>query len=255
LIDLAEPVVAAQRVTFVLTLALEVVALQHAWRCRSAFDREDPGRTLWSLISAFLFVRVLAELRLTTLYFDWVPEAIARSTPALDVYVVGLRYLYTASDVLLVGALVTMIRSYRALGLHFRIERRDMAIMAAVLSLPAITWLLRHRLTAFVDGDDPTIVIYRLVAVTISALIAALCVVVLRYVLQMGGGALARVWMAVVVAGVARAASFVVLAVVTMASVAWGSLAEQALLLVFACAWIIAARRQREVLEYGKRAA
>jgi hypothetical protein len=251
---LADPRVAAQRALFVITVVLEVLALQQAWRCRTGFARGDPGRTLWSLIATFLAVRVLAELRLMTLYFDLVPEVIARSDVAVQVYVVVLRYLYTASDLLLAIALFAMIRSYRSLGLHFGVQRRDRATIAVVMALPVVAWLLRHRLTAFIDGDDQSIAVYRLVAVTVSAVIAALCIVVFRYVSQMGGGALAKVWRAAVVAGVARAASFVVLAVVSIASAAWASLAEQALLVVFATAWIVAARRQREVLAYGKRA-
>jgi hypothetical protein len=249
---LADPRVAGQRVVFVVTLLLELVALVGAWRCRRGFELGDPGRRLWSLVSGFLLVRILAELRLTTLYFDLVPESVASSEAASYVYVVVLRYLYTTSDVILVVALLSMIRSYRSLGLHFRVQRRDWAIIAMVLVLPAVAWLLRHRLHAFLLGDDPTIVTYRLVAVTISALVAALCIVMLRYVLQMGGGALARVWSAVVVAGVARAVSFVVLAVVTVWSSVWASFGEQLLLLVFAAAWIVAARRQRAILDYGK---
>jgi hypothetical protein len=247
---LTDPLVAAQRVLFVLTLLVQIVALRRAWTCRSRFEPTDAARTTWSFITLFLAVRVLAELRLSTLYFDLVPEVIQASELARTIYVVVLRYLYTASDILLVIALVGVVRAYRSLGLHFRTERSDHALMMLVMAFPLVVWLLRHRMTNFLGGQDPTIVVYRLVAVTVTTVVVILCIVIWRYVRQMGGGVLARVWRAVVVAGLARAGSFVTLAIVSTWSLAWANLAEQVLLLAFAIAWIAAAGRQHAILDY-----
>lgn len=244
---LGDPLLVGQRTLFVLTLILELVAVLGAARCRATFEPGDDGRTLWTLVTAFLGLRLVAELRLATLYFDLVPDAIASSEIASFVYVVVFRYLYTVSDLLVATALILAIRTYRSLGLHFRLERGDRAAIVALASLPLVAMSLRQELTGFLGTDDPSIVIYRLVAVTLASAIAMLCLIILRFVRQMGGGALARVWSAIAVAGLARAGSFVVLGLVAASSVRWGDLAEQTLLLLFALAWVFATRAQHRL--------
>jgi hypothetical protein len=90
-------------------------------------------------------------------------------------------------------------------------------------------------------------VVYRLVAVTVGAVIGSLCIVVRRYASQMGGGAVARVWNMVVVAGVARDGSFLALALISSLSKPAATFVEQYLLWAFSCCWLIAALYQSEV--------
>jgi hypothetical protein len=233
-------------ILFVGTVLLTLVAFGGALRCRAGFGPDDLGRRTWTFFAAFLGIRILAELRLFTIYFDLVPEL---SNAGRVFYIVVLRYLYTLSDLMMIAGLVSTIRGYRGLGLHFAVQRRDEIGIAVLAVLPIAAFVLRDHLTVFVTArDDQAILVYRLVAVTVTAVVAALCIVILRYVRQMGGGALARVWGAVVVAGLARAASFVALAAVTSVSSAWGDVVEQTLLLVFAAAWLTAAGLQRRLI-------
>jgi hypothetical protein len=143
-----------------------------------------------------------------------------------------------------VGAVLTTIRATRSLGLGFRLERRDYLLLAVIAPFPVVAFALRHSLQVAEIGGDASLLAYRLVAVSLGTVIAALCVAVYGFVRQMGGGVLSQVWGSVALAGVARAASFVALALVALLSPPLSELAEQSLLWVFACAWWMATLQQ-----------
>lgn len=238
---------AVHRVWVAATVAIELAALLLALSIRGDFDPGDTGRTTWTLIAGFLGVRLLAEVRLLSFYFDFIPSAIEASPAALEVYTVWLRYLYTAADLLMIAALLATLRSYRSLGLQFGLKSIDWAVIAALATMPLIAFSLRDNMGGFLTGDDPALVTYRLVAVCVGVAVAAMSLGVLRYVTQMGGGSLARIWGAIGVAGFARAGSFVALGVVSEVSMIAADLSEQALLWVFASCWLAAALGQREL--------
>jgi hypothetical protein len=233
---------------FVVGLLLEVVAFLGASGVRRDFDPDDAWRTVWTLIAAFLGVRILAELRLATLLFGLVPFHYEGAPTWLFVYVVVFRYLYTVSDLLFLWALVLTIRSYKDSGFDFRVTPRDYAFMAPLVIAPVIAYELRHMLTL---TGDTYLTGYRLVAVTINMALACLCIVVRRYALQMGGGAVARVWTAVVLATAARVASFVSVAVVAQllptGAIVASDFVEQYLITIFAACWVLAIVYQRDV--------
>lgn len=233
---------------FAATVAVELLALSRILRVRKAFSTSDPGYLTWTLILAFVIIRLVAEARLLTLTYNMVPEYKAGGPAALYFYVIVLRYLYTLSDLFFVGALFTTIRSYRSTGLPFKILPVDYLYILALCGLPVITYLFRENLiqTAIASADG-YIAVYRLVAVSVGAVIASLCIVVRRYALQMGGGAVARVWNTVVVAGVSRDGSFLALALISNWSKPGATFVEQYLLWIFACCWMLAARYQSEV--------
>jgi hypothetical protein len=231
------------------TVAVEIVVLVQAVAARRMFIAKDPGHLTWSLIAAFLVIRLVAEVRLTTINFGWVPRYTESSAPALFFYIVVLRYLYSLSDLFFIAALITTIRTYRSTGLKFEVLRRDYCYMMLVWSMPVVTYLFRDNLVfSNQSGSDLHIGTYRLVTVTVGALIASLCLIVRRYALQMGGGAVARVWNVVVAAGIARGASFLVLALLSNAWRPGAAFIEQYLLWIFSCCWLMAALYQREIL-------
>ena len=246
----AQSEAACSKVLFALTVVVEVIALVQALAVRSSFSRNDHARLTWSLIVAFLVVRLAGELRLATLTFEVVSTYKEGAPVYLFVYVVALRYLYTLGDVLFVAALITTVRAYRSTGLRFELMARDYGYMALLWAMPVITYLFRRNLSlgGIITSDDH-VMTYRLVAVFIGAVIASLCVAVRRYAVQMGGGAVARVWNTVVVAGIARDASFLVLAVLLKRWRSGAQFAEQYLLWAFAGCWLLAALYQREVLQ------
>lgn len=233
---------------FMLTIAVEVVAVAQIIQARKAFAKSDAGFLTWTLIFAFMSVRLLAEMRLLTLNLNLAPTYSEGSSATLFFYIVVLRYLYTVSDLLFTAALFTTIRSYKSTGLPFKLLPVDYLYILALWTLPVITYIFRENLIqSAVTGSDGYIAVYRLVAVTVGALIASLCIGVRRYALQMGGGAVARVWNMVVIAGVARNGSFLALALITSWSKVGAGFVEQYLLWVFACCWLLAALYQREV--------
>jgi hypothetical protein len=127
--------------------------------------------------------------------------------------------------------------------------KRDYFYILLLLTIPALTFLFRDNLIySNTAGSDKYIAVFRLITVTVGALIASLCLVVRRYVLQMGGGAVARVWTMVVIAGIARDASFLVLALMSSWWRPGAGFVEQYLLWIFGCCWLMAAIYQREVL-------
>jgi hypothetical protein len=236
---------------FVLTVLVEVVALFQVMVTRKLFSRHDPGHLTWSLVAAFLAVRLLAELRLSTLTFKIVevPNPAESAPPGLFFYIFVLRYLYTLSDLIFIAALVATIRAYKSTGLNFRLLKQDYLYFPLVWAIPIATWLFRANLginAAY--SSDKYLPTYRLVAVFVGALIVSLSLVVRRYTSQMGGGAIARVWNTVAMAGLFRAASFLALALLSRR---WPNLAvftDQYLLWIFSCCWLLAALYQREVI-------
>ena len=240
---------AVTRLLFAITVAVEIAALMQVIRSREMFSPSDPMHLTWTLIAAFLIVRLLAEFRLLTLTFSLIPTYTEASPNWLFYYVVGGRYLYTLGDLLFVASLITTVRAYKVTGLKFELLRRDFLYIAILWAIPFITYVYRENLAlGGIITTDRYVVTYRLIAVFVGALIASLCVVIRRYAIQMGGGMVARVWNTVVVAGTARALSFLVLSLMLKWWKPGAQLAEQYLLWIFAGCWLIAALYQQEVL-------
>lgn len=234
---------------FALTMVIEVAALFKVAAARKLFSRADPLHLAWTLLTAFLIVRLIAQARLASLTFGLVPPYKAGASESLFFYVVILRYLYTVSDLLLVAALASTIRSYKSAGLHFKLLSRDYVYFAVLWAVPLITYVFRANLElGGVITVDKFVVAYRLTAVCVGALIATLCLVVRRYALQMGGGAVARIWNTVVIAGIARALSFLVLALMLKWWRDGAQFGEQLLLWIFAGCWLLAPLYQSELL-------
>jgi hypothetical protein len=233
---------------FALTVFVELVAIVQFIKVRKSFSSADAGFLTWTLIIAFMLVRLVAEARLLSLTYNLVPEFKEGASSALYFYIIVLRYLYTVSDVLFIAALLTTIRSYKSTGLPFKLLPIDYVYILALCTLPVITFIFRENLiqTAIATSDH-YIATYRLVAVSVGAIIGALCIVVRRYALQMGGGAVARVWNMVVIAGVARDGSFLALALISSWSKLTAMFVEQYLLWIFAGCWLLAALLQLAV--------
>lgn len=241
---------AVSKVLFVLTIVVEVLALFGAVAVRRRFSSSDRGHLTWSLIVAFLVVRLVGECRLMTLTFNIVPTYTEGGSSASFFYVVVLRYLYTLGDLLFIAAMISTVRAYKSTGLTFELMNRDYVYLALLWAVPVTTFIFRSNLgLGGIITADNHIMTYRLVAVFVGAVIASLCVVVRRYALQMGGGAVARVWNTVVVSGIARDASFLVLALMLNWWRTGAQFLEQYLLWIFAYCWLIAALYQQEVFE------
>jgi hypothetical protein len=198
-----------------------------------------------------MVVRMIAELRLVTLTFDIiaVPRPIDSASPGLFFYVIGLRYLYTASDLLFIAALATTARAYKSTGLRFGLIKQDYLYSLLVWTIPVVTYIFRGNLKLTgLTAPDQYIPVYRLVAVFVGAVIVSLCVMVRRYAMQMGGGAVAKVWNTVVIAGISRGASFLALALMSRWWDIGARFFEQYLLFIFAGCWLLAALYQQEVL-------
>jgi hypothetical protein len=242
---------AVSKVLFGLTVVVEIVALVQAAAVRKLFSPSDRGHLTWTLIVAFFVVRLAGELRLITLTFGFIPTYVDGGSSASFFYVVVLRYLYTISDLLFIAALITCVRAYKSTGLKFELMSRDYGYIAFLWAIPVATYYYRSNLSlGGIITTDNYILTYRLVAVFVGAIIGTFCVVVRRYVLQMGGGAVAKVWNTVVVAGIARAASFLVLALLLKNWRSEAQFAEQYLLWIFSWCWLVAALYQREVFRY-----
>lgn len=228
---------------FALTIVVEAIALIWAARARDTFAPGDPGRATWTLVAAFLAVRIVAELRYLAIAFGLVPAYHDGAPGPLFVYVVVLRYLFSVSDLLLIAGLASAVRAYRGAGLHAEFEGSDYALMGAVGTMVLATVLLHPR------GVDAYLAQYRVVGSVLAAIIGTLTVVVRCYARQLGAGALAGVWNAVVLACAARAASFFAATLVSrVTSVEVADFVEQCLLWAFACGWLLAALRQRDIL-------
>src|SRR5215471_11447745 len=184
------------KLLFAATVLIEIAALRQAFAARKVFSKSDTGYLTWSLTIAFLVIRLVAEARLLTLTFDLfdLPKDITAASPGAFFYVVWPRYLYTVSDVLFIGALLTTVRAYQSTGLKFGLQGRDYIYIALVCAVPITTLAFRGNLgLAGLINTDQYIATYRLVAVFSGGIIASLCRVVRRCVAQMGGGAVARV--------------------------------------------------------------
>ncbi|MGH9761364.1 MAG: hypothetical protein ACREDR_17995 [Blastocatellia bacterium] len=238
-------------ILFAATVLVEVVALREAIKARRLFSKSDAGYLTWTLTVAFLIVRLVAEARLISLTFKLVqsPGDFATASSGLFFYIVVLRYLYTISDVLFIGAVLAAILSYKKTGLSFSIGILDYFYIVLVCAVPLTTYLYRGNLgLAGIIASDRYISDYRLIAVFVGGIIASLCLIIRRYALQMGGGTIARVWNNVAIAGIARDASFLVLAVLSNWWRPGAEFGEQYLLWVFSVLWLMAALYQQEAI-------
>lgn len=223
-------------VLFLATVVVELTAVVVAFVGRARLAREDPGRRAWTWIGLGLGLRLLAELRLATLYLDVVPGFITGDDRIWAVYFFGLRYLYTLADLALLTGLLAVRRDLVSTGLDFRLRPRDAMVLVVLPPLPVTVYLLQSVfLTAPVD---PGLHSFRLVSACVGAVVSGVCVVLASLALQMGGGAWAWIWGAAAAAGMARALAFAFAAVAPT----WidAILVEQILLWSFACLWLMA---------------
>ncbi len=241
-----------ERGLFLVTDLLEAVSVVYVWRlCRRFAPGERAGQAWW-LIAASMIVRLVAEARRATIWFHWVEGW--REWPLLyDVYVSGLRYLYTLSELLLVAALVLAVRNFKTSGLPFSTRGRDWVYIALLCLLPVPVVIFRDNL-ALTPLGGYSHEIWRIVAAILGSIIAALCIVVRRYAIDLRGGLLAGVWNAVVLAGIARTASFLALALFLARWLWLGQFLEQLLLWVFSGAWLVALLREGALLPARARA-
>ena len=110
---------------FFATLTVELAVVVVVFLGRRRLIPGDPGRRAWTWIGVALVLRLLAELRLATLYLSVVPDFIAGDPLLLDIYVLGLRYLYALSDLALLPALLAIRRGLQSTGLDFHLRPRD----------------------------------------------------------------------------------------------------------------------------------
>jgi len=221
---------------FLATLTVEIAAVVVAFRGRRQLAPGDPGRRAWTWIGVALALRLLAELRLATLYLSIVPDFILGNPLLWDIYLLGLRYLYALSDLALLPALLAIRRGLQSTGLNFHLRPRDALVLVLLPPLPVTVYLLQ---SAIVTGSgDVGIHTFRLVGASIGMVISGVCVVLASPALQMGGGAWAWIWGAAAAAGIARGLSFAAAAVAP--SFTMMVVVEQALLWTFACGWLLA---------------
>lgn len=221
---------------FMATLAVEFAGVAVAFAGRSRLAVGDPARRIWTWIGVGLGLRLLAEIRLATLYFSAVPDFIHDDPLLWDIYFLGLRYLYTAADLALLPALLSTSRALQSTGLDFHMRPRDAMLLVLLPPLPITVYLLQ---TALVAGDvDPGIHTFRLVGASVGAIVSGVCVVLASPALQMGGGAWAWIWGAAAAAGIARSLAFAAAAIAPTFPLV--IVVEQALLWTFACGWLLA---------------
>lgn len=221
---------------FVATVVATGAALAAALRGRQTLALDDPSRRAWTAIALGLALRLLAELRLGTLYLGPPPWPFDQgSLHAL--YVRGLRYLYVAADLAFLAAFIVALRGLQAAGLEFRMRVRDLVVVALLMPLPLVVYTLQT--TSAPSAVEPEIMTFRLIGAGVGAGVTALCVALASATLQMGGGAWPWIWGAAAVAGITRGLAFV--AAAAASSLAYGLVLEQSLLWTFACAWLLAA--------------
>jgi hypothetical protein len=221
---------------FLATLAVELLAVVVAFAGRARLGPDDPGRRAWTWIGVGLGLRVVAELRLATLYLDIVPGFIRDSEALWGVYFFGLRYLYTLADLALLSALVAARRALLSTGLDFHLQPRDALVLVLLPPLPVTVYLLQ---SVFLSAPvDPGLHSFRLVSASVGAVVSGVCVVLVSPALQMGGGAWPWIWGAAAAAGIARALAFSFAAIAP--TFPGAILVEQALLWTFACLWLLA---------------
>lgn len=223
-------------ILFLATVAVELSAVVVTFVGRSRLARDDPGRRAWTWIGVGLLLRLLAELRLATMYLDVVPDFISGDERIWAVYFFGLRYLYTLADLALLTGLLAIRRDLASTGLDFHLRPRDALVLVVLPPLPVTVYLLQ---SVFLTGPvDPGLHSFRLVSASVGAVVSGVCVVLASPALQMGGGAWAWIWGAAAAAGIARALAFAFAAVAPTWSDA--ILIEQVLLWSFACLWLMA---------------
>ncbi len=233
---------------FVATLLVELVAVGMAFVGRASLARDDPGRRLWLWIGLGLGMRLIAEMRLATLYLDIVPGFITAHPWAWAAYFFGLRYLYTVADVALLAALLATRRALRSTGLDFHLRPRDALLLVLLPPLPVTVYLLQ---SVFLSAPaDPGLHTFRIVSAGVGALVSGVCVVLVSSALQMGGGVWAWIWGAAAVAGITRALAFAVAAVAP--TFADATLVEQMLLWTFACGWLLATVLHRRLVTHER---
>lgn len=221
---------------FLATVAVEIAAVIVAFAGRARLARDEPARRVWTWIGVGLLLRLIAEMRLATLYLDVVPNFVTDTPWAWLVYFFGLRYLYTVADLALLVALLATRKALLSTGLDFHLRPRDAMVLVLLPPLPVTVYLMQSVfLTAAVD---PGLHSFRIISAGIGALVSGACVVLASPALQMGGGAWAWIWGAAAAAGIARALGFTAAAVAPTFPVA--ILIEQALLWTFACGWLLA---------------
>jgi hypothetical protein len=235
-------VVAVRLGLFTATLAAELAALAIALASRRALPPDDPTRFAASAIAVGLGLRMIAETRLLLMYVDAVPQFL-RDDPLLwSLYFYGLRYCYAAADVALLAGCVRTLGGLRSTGLGFRLGRQGALALLLLAPLPLVVHALQSGLAAV----DPDIFTFRLIAASVGAIVAVVCVALASAALQMGGGAWPWIWGAAAAAGIARVLAFVAAAAAHV--LPGGLVVEQALLWTFACAWLLATALQRRLL-------
>ena len=228
----------ARTVVMVLTVAvlvIEMLALMQIVRVRALFAKVDAARLTWTLIASFLLVRVLSDIRLIAGFFN-----------LFSASGFSFLYFYTISDLIFIAALTTTIRLYKGTGLKFEIKSVDYLYITGAWAMAVATVL-----AAYYQGratDFSSITGYREVAVTVGGVIVSLGLVVRRYVSQMGGGAVAKVWNTVVIASVARDASHLGALLAPLLIPRYGFFIDIYLRWVFAVCWLLAATYQIEVI-------
>lgn len=216
-------------------LLVEMIALAQIVRVRALFSKADAARVTWTLIASFLFVRVLSDLRLIASFLNLFPTG-----------GFNFLYFYTVSDLLFIAALTTTIRLYKGTGLKFEIKPVDYLYIAGAWAMAVATVLAAYYQGRATDFGSATG--YREVAVTVGGVIVSLGLVVRRYVSQMGGGAVARVWNTVVIASVARDASHLAALLGPLWLPRYGFFVDIYLRWIFAVCWVLAATYQMEII-------
>lgn len=223
----------AMALTFAV-LAVQIIAFAQVIRVRAMFSRADAARVTWTLIAGFFLVYILTDIRLIAGVFNIFPIS-------------GNTYLYffTVSDLLFIAALMTAIRLYKSTGLRFEIEPIDYFYIAGAWAIAIATVL-----AAYYQGhatDFSSVTAYREVAVMVGGVILSLGLVVRRYVSQMGGGAVAKVWNWVVVASFTRDISHLAWLIVPLWFPRYLFFAHLYLRWIFAVCWVLAATSQLDI--------
>ncbi|MEZ4453768.1 MAG: hypothetical protein R3B09_30210 [Nannocystaceae bacterium] len=232
---------------FVLTLVLEIGVVALVFAVRRRLGPDDEARRPWTWIGLGLGARVLAELRLFTLYFHCVPGFIADRPALNDLYIYWLRYFYVAADLLIAGALIALIRSILGLRLGLRLGVAAPIAGALVVALPIAQLLLQRWAYAGVVFVDAGILPFRVISVLTASLVGGLSLALARLAQQMGGGRLALVWRAAAVAGLAKALAFLVGPILHGSG--WGGLLDQIFLWTFTGAWWLATLTYRDLVQ------
>jgi hypothetical protein len=246
----------AGRILFGPTVLLEALTLVFALVIRSHLEPSEPVRRTWTLVVIYLSFLLVVELRLASIYLGWVPGFVEKSETLNAFYNDGLRYLYILADLFFVAALVSSIRSFKSTGLPFAVIGRDFVYMVLLCVLPVAAYLLHENMAHDkFNFSGRALMIFRMASVGTGTVIACLCIVVRRYAIQMGSGALAGVWNAIVLAGIASAVSFIAFALLSVRWMNGAEFFEQYFLWIYAGCFLVAVMRQKDLLGYQGAAA